>query len=199
MTSASGFGLAPQSTGYKQLSEKIPSGYRKGRLQQYTPEQMQLFQSLFSNVTPDSYLARLSSGEPSSFSEMEAPAWQQFGEALGQLGSRFSGMGMGAQKGSGFNIAGSRAAQEFAESLAARRSEMQRQALADLMGYSNALLGQRPYEQFLMKKPSILNQLLGGGLGLAGAGLGAYFGGPAGAGIGGQIGSSFGQGLMGGY
>ncbi len=60
------------------FSDKRPHGYQKGSLQQFTPEQMQLFQQLFSNVGPESYLSKLAGGDESFFNEMEAPALKQF-------------------------------------------------------------------------------------------------------------------------
>jgi hypothetical protein len=61
---------------------------------------------------------------------------------------------------------------------------------------SSQLLDKRPNEQFLMekehKKP-FWQQLLSGGLPIAGAAVGGLFGGPAGAAIGGRAGSLAGQ------
>lgn len=173
------------------------AGYKVGQLQQFTPEQMQLFQSLFGHLSPDSNLSRLASGDQSLFGEMEAPALRQFSELQGNLASRFSGMGMGARRSSGFQNTSNQAASSFAQDLQSRRQELQRQALMDLMGLSNTLLGQRPYEQFLYeKKKPFWQQLLGGGLPIAGAAIGGAFGGPAGAMVGGQIGSTAGQAFL---
>ena len=174
-------GLPPNTTGTGQMQEKIPSGYKKGMMQQFTPEQMQLFQQLFGHVGPESYLSRLAGGDQSLFGEIEAPALKQFGQLQGQLGSRFSGMGTGGQKSSGFQNTMNAAAQDFAGQLQSQRQSLQQQALQDLMGFSNQLLGQKPYEQFLTQKQhqgSGFGGLLGGALG----GLGGFFaGGPAGA------------------
>lgn len=165
-------GINPNTTGTGQMNpmkEKIPSGYSKGSLQQFTPEQMQLFQQLFSHVGPDSFLSKLAGGDQSTFGEIEAPALKQFSALQGQLGSRFSGMGgggnqraLGAQKSSGFQNTMNSAAQDFAGQLQSQRQSLQQQALQDLMGFSNQLLGQKPYEQFLTKKqPSQWGQIFG--------------------------------------
>ncbi len=143
---------APTATGFKQFKEKVPKGYKAGALQQFTPEQMQLFQQLFSNVGPESYLSRLAGGDQSMFGEIEAPALKQFSELQGNLASRFSGMGMGARRSSGFQNASNSAAMDFASQLQSQRQGLQRQAIQDLMGISNQLLSQRPYERFLTKK-----------------------------------------------
>ena len=132
----------------------IPKGYRQGQLQQFTPEQMNLFQQMFSNVGPDSYLSKLAGGDEATFNQMEAPALRQFGQLQGNMASRFGGMGgTGGRRSSGFQNTMSSATSDFAERLQSQRQQLSRQALQDMMGMSNQLLNQRPYEQFLGKKP----------------------------------------------
>lgn len=176
---------------------KIPTGYSQGQIQNYTPEQMRLFESLFSNLGPDSFLSKLSKGDQSTFDQIEAPAMRQFQGLQGQLASRFSGMGMGGRHSSGFQNASNQAASDFAQSLQSKRTDLQRNALKDLMGMSNELLGQRPYQQFLTEdqeeeKP-FWQKILGSLLGLGGAGIGGLFGGIPGAKIGGRAGTAAGQ------
>jgi len=166
---------------------KIPSGYKEGRIQNYTPEQMQLFRQMFSNVSPDSYLSKLSGGDQSLFDEMEAPALRQFSGIQGNLASRFSGMGMGSRKSSGFQNSINAAGSDFSQDLQSRRQSLQQNAIKELMGLSGDLLGQRPYDQFLVDKPyrpSTGDQLIGaggaflGGIGQGiGTGIGKWFGG----------------------
>jgi len=131
---------------------KTPSGYKQGQMQQFTPEQMQLFQQMFSHVGPDSYLSKLAQGDEGLFNQMEAPAMKQFSGLQGNIASRFSGMGGGARRSSGFQNTMYQAGSDFAQDLASRRQTMQQQAIKDLMGMSGELLGQRPYEQFLVEK-----------------------------------------------
>lgn len=155
MTSMMGMmGNTGASSGQKMtgMNNIIPKGYKQGQLQQFTPEQMQLFQQLFSNVGPQSYLSRLAGGDEGLFEEMEAPAHRQFQGKLGEIASRFSGYGMGGRRSSGFNLESTQAASNFSQDLSSKRQELQRQALMDLMNMSNSLLGQRPYEQSLIKK-----------------------------------------------
>lgn len=178
------------------FQEKIPSGYKKSTIQNFTPEQMQLFQSLFSHVGPESYLSRLAGGDQSLFGEMEEPALRQFSELQGNLASRFSGMGTGARRSSGFQNTMNAAASIFAQDLQSQRQALQRQAIQDLMGMSGDLLSQKPYEQFLMpkqeKKSSGWGGLLGGALG----GVGGFFtGGPGGALAGAKLGYDIGSGF----
>lgn len=158
----------------------IPKGYQKGQMSQFTPEQMQLFQGLFGNVGQGSYLSRLAGGEQGIFDQIEAPAMRQFGELQGNIASRFSGMGSGARKSSGFQNTMNQASTDFASQLQSQRMGLQRQALQDLMGMSESLLGQRPYEKFLTEKQTPFWQKLAEGTigGLAG-GFGTGFGGNA--------------------
>lgn len=179
-----------------------PKGYRQGQMSQFTPEQMQLFQQMFSQVSPDSDLSRLASGDESYFEQMEAPAWKQFSQAQGQLGSRFSQLApgaMSAQRGSGFQNSAGQLGSDFAMDLASKRRDLQRQAIQDLMGISHELLSQRPYDRFLVEKQQKQNGALGGWggtLGAIGGGTAGFFaGGPAGAMTGASLGSSAFSGL----
>lgn len=147
------------------MGNKIPKGYQSGRIQNFTPEQMNLFRSLFSNVSPDSYLSKLAGGDEEAFNEMEAPAMRQFSGLQGNIASRFSGMGMGARKSSGFQNTMNQATSDFAQDLQSRRHGLQSQAIRDLMGMSNQLLGQRPYEEFVTQKPPSFMQSLVGSFG----------------------------------
>lgn len=186
---ATGNSLAGDSSGY--YKEKIPSGYKKGKIQQYTPEQLDLFRSLFSHLSPDSYLSKLAGGDEETFNQVEAPALRQFNELQGGLASRFSGMGMGARKSSGFQNTANAAASDFAQQLQSQRQNLQRQALQDLMGLSSNLLQQRPYEQFLKEKQK---SGFGGTIGAALGGLGGFaLGGPGGAMAGSQLGYGLGS------
>lgn len=150
------------STGY---DDKRPSGYKINRIQNFSPEQMQLFKDSFQYINPQSNLARLAGGDPQAFQQMEAPALRQFNELQGNLASRFSGMGsFGGRRSSGFQNAATSAASNFAQELQANRVNLQRQALADLMGYTNSILGQSPYNTLMIKKrqqPSLFDSLLG--------------------------------------
>jgi len=147
------------------MGNRTPSGYKLGRVQNFTPEQMELFKSLFGQLKPGSYLSRLAQGEEGLFEEMEAPALRQFSELQGNLASRFSGMGTGARRSSGFQNTMNTAASDFAQNLQSQRQELQQQAIRDLLGMGTSLLSQRPYEQFLTPKRS------------SGSGLGGLFGG----------------------
>jgi hypothetical protein len=81
---------------------------------------------------------------------MEAPAMQQFNELQGGLASRFSGMGTGARHSSGFQNASTSAASQFAQQLQANRMQIRNQAIYGLQDMNNQLLGQRPYENYIL-------------------------------------------------
>lgn len=149
------------------IGNKLPKGYKSSQLAQFTPEQMQLFQELFSNVSPGSYLSRLAGGDRSFFEEMEAPALRQFSELQGNIASRFSQGGGGpnalsSRRSSGFQNELSSQASNFAQQLQAQRQQLQKQAIFDLMGLSRDLLGERPYDTKLVPKgPSFMDKWLG--------------------------------------
>jgi hypothetical protein len=172
------------------MKEKRPHGYNIARTQQFTPEQIELFQQLFSHLGPDSFLSRLAGGDEEQFAEMEAPALRQFSQLQGNLASRFSGMGSGARNSSGFQNASNAAASDFASGLQSQRLALQQQALKDLMGLSNTLLNQRPFETSLVQKPeksSPWSQLAGSLFG----GFAGSAGGPAGKAFGNAVGNQF--------
>ena len=165
------------------MSEYIPEGYEDFRLKNYTPNQMNLHDQQFGTVDPNGYLAKLSRGDTNTFGEIEAPALQQFNALQGNIASRFSGMGMGSRNSSGFQHAMSSASQDFASQLQANRTQMRRQAIMDLMGLSNQILGQKPYETGLAEMPQQEQGKAlggwGGAIGTAGgAAIGTYLGNP---------------------
>jgi hypothetical protein len=177
-------GYKPSLSGSGKSGNQLKgSGYKAGQLQNFTPEQMQLFQQLFSNVGPDSYTSRLAGGDQSIFNEIEQPAMKQFSELQGNLASRFSGMGSGARKSSGFQNTSNQAASDFASQLQSQRQGLQRQAIQDLFGMSNDLLNQRPYQQFLYEKEKPWYQTFGENFsGEFSKSLGRNFGGGGGSG-----------------
>lgn len=143
--------FASQSVRPPEMGQR-PHGYAKYQQANYTPEQMELYKSLFSQAGPDSYLSRLAGGDESLYEEMEAPALRQFAGIQGQTASRFSGMGEGARRSSGFQNESNQAASDFASQLQSQRQGLQRQAIMDLGNFSNMLLKQRPYDSALVKK-----------------------------------------------
>jgi hypothetical protein len=176
------------SKGYlpeKGFNQKISgTDYRAASVPQFTREQSQLFKNLFNQVGPEGFLGQLASGNPELFQEMEQPDIERFNELLGGLSSRFSGMGdLGARKSSGFQNSATRAASDFAQALRSQRLGIQQQSLRDLLGLSESLLNQRPFEQFFLpqkvKQPGFWSNLfsgLAGGAAQTGTQLGGIYG-----------------------
>lgn len=171
-------------TGGPQVSYgKSRGGQRPFSMQQFTPEQMDLFKNMFAHLGPDSFLGRLASGDESMWKDIEAPAWKQFQGAQGQIASRFSGAAgdprqLSARGGSGFQNTMNQAGSDFAQALQSQRMGLQNQAIKDLLGMSNELLGQRPNQQgFMQKSPSAWQQILGSLLGATGQFAGGLGGG----------------------
>ncbi len=197
---ATGAGL-----GGKPFKEKIPSGYKKATIQNFTPEQLELFQSMFSHLGPDSFLSKLAGGDQSTFDQMESPALRQFSGLQGGIASRFSG-GIGgggpgalsSRRSSGFQNTMNQAASNFAQDLQAKRMGYQNQAIKDLMSMSGELLRQQPYEHALVEKQQKQGFNWGGAAGGALGGVGGFLvGGPAGAFAGTKLGYDVGSGLSG--
>lgn len=187
---AGGFGGGSRGGGSGDI---IPKGHRAGQMQQFTPEQLEMFQNLFGQLGPDSDIFKMASGDQSFFDEMERPALRDFGGIQGNIASRFSGMGMGGRRSSGFQNTMNQAGSDFSQRLASNRQNLSRQALKDLMEMSNLLMNQKPYDRFLEEKPK--KQEGGSGWGSIGGGIaggigGAFFGNPV---LGAQLGSTIGS------
>lgn len=162
--------------------DKIPKGFETAQLQQFTPEQLELFQSLFGQLGPESQLSRLAQGDEEIFNQIEAPAMRQFQALSGQNASRFSGAGMGARRGSGFQNQQNQYTSDFAMDLASRRQDLMRNARQDLFSMSQELLGQRPYYRDVVEKQQKEKSGWGGLIGAGLGGVGGFFaGGPSGA------------------
>ncbi len=130
----------------------IPKGHRAGQLQQFTPEQLEMFQNLFSQLSPDSDIFKMASGDESFFDEMERPALRDFGSLQGNMASRFSSQGMGARRSSGFQNTMNQEGSDFAQRLASNRQKLSRDALKDLFSMSDLLMNERPFERIVSGK-----------------------------------------------
>lgn len=166
------------------------SGYKNRQVSNFTPEMMNLFQSLLGGSQKGvggglDFLSKIAGGDEGAFAEAEAPAYSAFNKTLGQLGSRFSQYG--AQDSSAFQNAVSGAGADLSEKLQGQRLGMQQGAIDRLLGLSSSLLGQRPFENILEEKDQGFDW--GGLLG----GLAGSFLGPAGGAIGKSAGSAVGK------
>jgi hypothetical protein len=156
-------------TGYKQLN--LPAD----------PRIQQLFEMLMSGMEPGlkgglDFTSKLAQGgDENMWQTLEAPAHREFQQNQSQLASRFSGMGMGGRRSSGFNNASSEMNTDLAERLQANRIGLQRSAVHDLLGMSQSLLGTNLGDSMLIpKKKPWWQDLLGGASGGVGSGLGQF-------------------------
>jgi hypothetical protein len=154
------------------------SGYKQASMSRLSPEQQQLFSTLMGGSLPgiEGGLGQLTQmaqgGTPEFWEQMEAPAMRQFAGLQGNLASRFSGMGMGSRRSSGFQNSMTGATTDFAERLQSQRLGLQQKAISDLLGVGRDLLGRDTRENFLVQSPwmSMLGSF-GQGLGSIGGAL----------------------------
>ena len=163
---------------------KAPSGYNLNILQKLNPQQQQIFSSLYGGSQPGmeaglDYLSGLAMGNDESFAQTEAPAMRQFQGLAGQISSRFSGMGMGGRRSSGFQNMMGQQTSDFAQDLMAKRMAIRDNAIKSLTGIGQQLLGtetQIPTLTQKQQKPT--SSWASIGLPLAGAAVGALAGNP---------------------
>lgn len=140
------------------LSSIRGTGYKNVNIPRLSPEQSQLFQQSFGALSPHlgstiENIGQLAGGgTPEMWEQLEAPAMRQFNQLQGQLSSRFSGMGTGARRSSGFQNASSGAATDLAERLQGQRLGLQQGAQKQLMQLYQSLMNSQPYENILQEK-----------------------------------------------
>jgi len=158
------------------------SGYKTSQVPKFTPEMMKIFGSLLSGVQGGipgglDYLSKLASGDEEAFAEAEAPAYSAFQKTLGDIGTRFAGVG--AMGSSGFQNATSGAARELSENLGAQRMGIRQNAIDSLMQLADRLLSKEPYQTFATPKTDWW-EMAGNILASASGGFGGGVGGAAG-------------------
>lgn len=195
MSGYAGYGTKPKIPGYNIIATPTMD-----------PRTTEYRQRLLDNSQPglDAGVKRLSAlaaGDQSQFDALEKPAFEDFQRGLGMIGSRYAGTGSGqmsARGSSAFQNETTGAAGDLAAKLQAQRMDIQNNALSELRGISQDILGSSPYEYGLQPKKKkrkwwqtgIDAAVTGGG-----AVLGGFLGGPAGAAAGLQAGSAFTNGL----
>ena len=143
-------------TGANLSSDKI-TGYKQRNISTLNPQQQQLFQKLADALLGGGglgggvdYLSKLASGDEGIFGEIEAPAYRQLQSQLGQIGSRFADVG--AVGSSGFQQTASGAATDLGERLQSQRNSLRSNAIKDLLGLSENLIGQKTFEPKFQKE-----------------------------------------------
>lgn len=129
------------------------TGYDTRHIQNFTPEQLNLLESLIpanqkGAVAGTDFLSRLASGDENIFKEIEAPAHEKFQEFLGEAGSKFGHLG--ATGSSGFQNLISGESSRMAQDLASQRTGLRTKAIESLLSQSKNLIGERPYENVLL-------------------------------------------------
>lgn len=177
------------------------AGYDLVRTPRMSPENMQMIQQLRGQIQPGAlkgadYLSRLAGGDESLFQQMEAPAFRQLNALQGQTASRFSGLGTGARRSSGFQNTIGNQQVDLAERLAANRMGLQHGAINQLMSLYRDLIGEDEFQYDLTERGNDWSKWIGASLPFVGAGTGALLGlagGPGGALAGAKIGSAAGS------
>lgn len=145
------------------------------------PRTSQLWEQIRGAISPGlkgggDFLSMLAGGgNEDMWRQLEAPAMRQFSELQGNVASRFSGMGTGARRSSGFQNAMGGASADLAERLQSNRMGLQQNAIKDLFSMGQNLLGTSLSQTGFtpQQKPWWQELLMGAGPGLAqGAGQG---------------------------
>lgn len=140
------------NTGMKPATGSVSNlkgtGYNAITLPNKTPQQMGLFnqgaeglQQGFPEILKK-LMEMSQGGNEDMWSKLEAPAMRQFGQLQGNIASRFSGLGLGARKSSGFQNALGDASTDLAERLQSNRMGLQQGAQDRLMQLYQSLMGQ---------------------------------------------------------
>lgn len=182
------------------------AGYNVAQIPNLDPQSMQYRQSLLEGSQGGlrnglDILSQQAGGDESYFKGTEDRAFRDFEKGLGRIGSRYAGVGSGAmssRRSSAFSNEVSGAAGDLASRLQEQRMGIQRSALEDLIGLSQMLLSNKPYD-FQLTEPKQKKKwwqtAVGAGAPIAGAAIGGAFGGIPGAQVGSTVGSSFGSGF----
>jgi hypothetical protein len=157
------------------------TGYQQITHPRFSPQVTQQLESLLGGGLGGlgSLLQRLSGlaggGDEETWKQLEAPALRQFGQLQGGLASRFSGMGSGARRSSGFQNTVSGAGADLAERLQGNRLNLQNQAGSQLAQLVQMLLGGSDQETSLVpKQKPFWQELLGSLGGGIGQGIGSF-------------------------
>jgi len=135
------------------------SGYKGVSVPNLNPKQMNLLNSTLGGLGNGQqginqgldYLSRLAGGSDEGFQPYEAQAQRSFNQNIGQLASRFSGLG--ARDSSAFENAAAGAAGNLAEELAGKRHDIQSNSLNSLMSLLSRLLGIQSHDNYYMQEP----------------------------------------------
>lgn len=167
------------------ISSLKGTGYQQVSMPRLSPQQQQLFSQVFGAISPNigqaySRLGQLAGGDAGAYEELEAPAFRNLQRGLGETASRFSSMGTGARRSSGFNLEAGDLSRQLAENLQSKRLGLQQNAIQQLMSLFGNLMGTQTSENLLVpRQKPFWQELLGSlapGLGQAATGFGGQYG-----------------------
>lgn len=173
---------------------KIPKGYEMFQVPTRGGQSASTY-SMLSQFFPE--LLQQAKGAPGAFQAIEQQGQDLFNQKIAPgIASRYAGSGIGSSSGMQNSLAA--AGKDFTLGLQAQRAELMNQSMQNVLSLGNLLLQRPDVETYVgqkQQKPSFWDQMLGIGLPIAGAGIGAglgYFAGDplTGAKIGGKLGSS---------
>jgi hypothetical protein len=151
------------------------TGYSQLQTPTMSPQQQQLFSQLFQGGQAgltgglNHLNQQAAGGNEEYWQQQEAPALRQFNELQGGLASRFSGMGSGARRSSGFQNTINSSTTDLAERLQGQRHGLQQNAIKQLMDLYGSLMGTNTFDTAFLenkqKKRPFWQELLGSAAG----------------------------------
>ena len=127
------------------------AGYDLVKTPRYSPDVQQRIDQLRGQVQPGAtkgidYLNKIAGGGDEAFRDIEQPAFRDFANAQNATASRFSGIGSGSRRSSGFYQDMGGQATDLASKLQSSRMSLQRSAIDQLLEMYSGLVGQDPYQ-----------------------------------------------------
>lgn len=142
-------------TSYRSMSR---TPYEQLQVPTKDPRQMELYQQVASALGPhlrgsvEGMGQMAAGGTPEQWAQLEAPAMRQYQQAIGGIGARYSGLGMGTQKSSAFQNELTGSAADLAERLQGNRMSLQQNAQRQLLELYKHLMSTDTFENLFMEK-----------------------------------------------
>lgn len=176
------------------MSAMAPKGFNVHQFASRGGQSADIY-SMLAQAFPE--LLNQAKGAPGDFEAQEKQAQDYYNQQLAPgIAQRYAGSGIGAS--SGMQNSLTAGARGLTNDLYSKRQDLMSQSMQNVFHLGKLLLQNPDIENYYSKKqkgPSNWDQILGIGLPIAGAGLGA-FGGLGGAQLGGLLGSKIGQSFL---
>jgi len=157
MSGYGGYGTKPKIPGYNLVATPTMDPQTAS----YRSDVLDASRSGFTEGTRR--MAARAAGDTSEFEAIEKPAFENFNRLLGQIGSRYAGVGSGqmsARNSSAFQNETTGAAGDLAAQLQEQRLGMQDRAYEQLRGIYGDMMSHSPYEYGLNPKKKKWQQVL---------------------------------------